>query len=96
MHYAFDKWIEKRFPNKPFCRYPDDGLVHCNYIAEAEMIRSAPADRWQECDLEIHPDKTTIERENTLSLVLTSWVIRFAQDGRKISGVSSSLISARP
>ena len=27
-HYAFDVWMQKTFPNNPFVRYADDGLVH--------------------------------------------------------------------
>lgn len=26
MHYAFDKWMERNFPNNPFARYADDGV----------------------------------------------------------------------
>lgn len=60
MHYAFDKWMNRRFPGKPFCRYADDGLVHCYNEADAEMIKIALAIRLQECGLEMHPDKTKI------------------------------------
>ncbi len=60
MHYAFDKWIERKFPVIPFCRYADDGLAHCQHKAEAEALMGALADRLQECGLEMHPDKTKI------------------------------------
>ena len=60
MHYAFDKWMERQFPEQPFCRYADDGLVHCQEEAEAKAIKSALAKRLQECGLEMHPDKTKI------------------------------------
>ena len=29
MHYAFDAWVRKEMPGVPFCRYADDGLLHC-------------------------------------------------------------------
>lgn len=29
MHYAFDMWIERTFPDNPWCRYADDGIIHC-------------------------------------------------------------------
>ena len=60
MHYAFDKWMERQFPERPFCRYADDGLVHCEDEAEAKAIKIALASRLQECGLEMHPDKTKI------------------------------------
>jgi len=60
MHYAFDKWMERHFPGKPFCRYADDGLVHCHSEADARMVKDALANRLQECGLEMHPEKTKI------------------------------------
>lgn len=36
LHYVFDRWITKHFPNTPWCRYADDGLVHCNSKYQAE------------------------------------------------------------
>lgn len=60
MHYAFDKWMDRVFPGTPFCRYADDGLVHCHSEAEAKTMKMALALRLQECGLEMHPDKTRI------------------------------------
>jgi len=60
LHYVFDKWMERQFPVQPFCRYADDGLVHCHSEDEAKTIKAALADRLQECGLEMHPDKTKI------------------------------------
>ena len=60
LHYAFDKWMERQFPGKPFCRYADDGLVHCRNEAEAKSIKLALANRLQSCGLEMHPVKTKI------------------------------------
>ena len=60
MHYAFDKWMERHFPGKPFCRYADDGLVHSHSEADARMVKVALANRLQECGLEMHPEKTKI------------------------------------
>jgi len=28
LHYVFDKWMERNYPQVPFCRYADDGVVH--------------------------------------------------------------------
>ena len=60
LHYAFDKWMERQFPGKPFCRYADDGLAHCHSEADAKRVKMALAERLHECGLEMHPDKTKI------------------------------------
>jgi hypothetical protein len=60
MHYAFDTWMTRRTPDLPWCRYADDGLVHCRSENEAQSIREALAARLGECDLELHPTKTKI------------------------------------
>jgi RNA-directed DNA polymerase len=60
LHYAFDLWMGRTFPNAPWCRYADDGLVHCKTEQEAQTIKAALAIRFRECGLEMHPDKTKI------------------------------------
>jgi RNA-directed DNA polymerase len=60
LHYAFDLWMGRTFPHAPWCRYADDGLVHCRTEQEAQRIRAALASRFGECGLEMHPDKTKI------------------------------------
>jgi len=29
LHYAFDRWMERNFPNISFERYADDSVCHC-------------------------------------------------------------------
>jgi len=60
MHYAFDVWMRKRFPDLPWCRYADDGLVHCRTENEAHEVRAALDARLDECKLKMHPEKTKI------------------------------------
>ena len=60
MHYAFDVWMGRAFPQAPWCRYADDGLVHCQTEQEAQQIKAALAARLAECKLELHPEKTRI------------------------------------
>jgi RNA-directed DNA polymerase len=60
LHYAFDAWMGRTFPGLPWCRYADDGLVHCRTEREAQAVRSALAARLAECGLELHPDKSRI------------------------------------
>lgn len=60
LHYAFDLWMTRAFPGVPWCRYADDGLVHCQTEQEARAIMAALNARLAECGLRMHPDKTQI------------------------------------
>jgi len=60
LHYAFDAWMTRTFPGVPWCRYADDGLIHCETETQAHAILAALADRLAACGLAIHPDKTHI------------------------------------
>jgi RNA-directed DNA polymerase len=52
--------MTRTFPGAPWCRYADDGLVHCETQAEALAIKAALGARFAECGLEMHPEKTQI------------------------------------
>ncbi len=60
MHYTFDLWMARTFPHLRWCRYADDGLVHCRSEKEARIVWEALASRMAECRLELHPTKTKI------------------------------------
>ena len=60
MHYAFDLWMARTHPDLPWCRYADDGLVHCRTKQEAMTLRVELQARLAECRLEMHPAKTKI------------------------------------
>ncbi|MEA3484024.1 MAG: group II intron reverse transcriptase/maturase [Pseudomonadota bacterium] len=60
LHYVFDKWLQNHHPNTLWCRYADDGLVHCHSEAEAKKMLDILAHRFQGCGLELHPMKTKI------------------------------------
>src|SRR5258707_9214974 len=60
LHYTFDVWMQRTFPGVLWCRYADDGLVHCKSEHQAQAIKAALAARFAECGLELHPDKTRI------------------------------------
>jgi len=60
LHYAFDVWMEKRFPYLHFERYCDDAVVHCKTEKQAQFVRAAIARRLAQCGLELHPDKTRV------------------------------------
>lgn len=60
LHYVFDKWMRREFPTLPFCRYADDGIIHCKSKKQAEYVRDKLAQRFMECKLELHPEKTRL------------------------------------
>ncbi len=60
MHYVFDKWMSLHYPELPFARYADDGIVHCRTLREAEQLKIVLERRFEECKLALHPQKTKI------------------------------------
>lgn len=60
LHYAFDDWMQRHYPNIPFERYADDIVCHCRSEAEAKALHTALDERLQACKLELHPQKTKI------------------------------------
>lgn len=60
LHYVFDKWMKKYHSNVKWCRYADDGLVHCNSEQQAQQMLTAIKERFEACGLELHPTKTKI------------------------------------
>ena len=60
LHYVFDVWMARHYPELPFCRYADDGIVHCRTKSEALALKEVLGARFGECKLELHPEKTRI------------------------------------
>ena len=60
LHYAFDRWLNQYYPTIPWCRYADDGLLHCSSEAQARYLLRVVGKRFLECGLELHPEKTKI------------------------------------
>jgi RNA-directed DNA polymerase len=60
MHYTFDLWMRRTFPKLPFCRYADDGLVHCYSYKQAQLVKQELGRRLEQCGLSLHPIKTKI------------------------------------
>jgi RNA-directed DNA polymerase len=60
LHYTFDLWMGRTHPDLPWCRYADDGLVHCRTEQEAQALKAALQTRLAACGLEMHPTKTKI------------------------------------
>jgi group II intron reverse transcriptase/maturase len=75
LHYVLDLWFEKRLKQQVrgacfLVRYADDFVVLVQYQDEAQMILPALRERFTQCDLALHPEKTRVlsfgryERQN--------------------------------
>jgi group II intron reverse transcriptase/maturase len=60
LHYAFDVWMRRNYPDVAFERYADDAICHCQSEEQARALRASLEKRFAECGLELHPDKTQI------------------------------------
>jgi len=60
LHYAFDLWMTRQFPDIQFERYADDVICHCASEEQATTLQAALAERFAECGLTLHPEKTKI------------------------------------
>lgn len=60
LHYAFDRWVSENLRGVPFCRYADDGVLHCKSQKQAEWVVEKIRARFLQCGLELHPEKTRI------------------------------------
>jgi len=60
LHYAFDMWMRRNYPDIPFERYADDAIVHLKSERQARWIKEAISERLAKCRLKLHPEKTKI------------------------------------
>ena len=60
MHYAFDDWLRRSYPQVQFARYADDAVIHAGSLKEAQRLLEAVRTRLLQCGLELHPEKTKI------------------------------------
>jgi RNA-directed DNA polymerase len=60
LHYTLDAWMRRQMRSVRFCRYADDGVVHCRSEVQAQLVLRKLAARLRECGLELHPEKTRI------------------------------------
>lgn len=60
LHYAFDAWMAREFPDVKFERYVDDAVVHCVSQGQASQVLEALRERMSEVGLRLHPDKTKV------------------------------------
>ena len=60
LHYAFDLWVTRHLPGIRFARYADDAVLHCKSRRQAKYVLDRIRERFQACNLELHPGKTRI------------------------------------
>ena len=60
LHYVFDVWMQRKYPHARFERYADDAIIHCRSEKEAIEILAACQERFSECHLKLHPEKTRL------------------------------------
>lgn len=60
LHYVLDRWIRESLRSVRFCRYADDGVIHCKSEAQAQFALQQVDKRLRECGLELHPEKTRV------------------------------------
>jgi RNA-directed DNA polymerase len=60
LHVAFDEWMRRYHPEKPFERYADDVVVHCKTEKQSQFMLVQIRQRMKACHLELHPVKTQI------------------------------------
>ena len=60
LHYVFDVWLDRGFSGVPFERYADDIICHCRSEREALKLRQVLDQRFAECGLVLHPEKTKV------------------------------------
>ena len=60
LHYCFDQWMQKHFPSLPFERYADDIIIHCRTPEQSRYALKQVTQRFTQCKLRVHPQKTKI------------------------------------
>lgn len=60
LHYTFDIWVGKHWKGIQFERYADDIVCHCRTEQEAVELQTVLTERFKQCGLELHPEKTKI------------------------------------
>jgi len=103
MHFAFDLWMARNYPDCPFERYADDGVVHCKSKRQAEYVLAAIAARMTEVGLRLHPDKTRIvyckdssrrEKHEHTSFTFLGYTFRPREARRKDGKLFTSFLPA--
>src|SRR5205823_4394154 len=106
LHYAFDVWMAREFPEVTFERYVDDAVVHCSTRRQAQAVLAAIAERMGKWGCGYIPRRrgsctarTTTVGAVTSTRLLHSWGSRSGNGGhapgRECCSIPSSPPSAR-
>jgi group II intron reverse transcriptase/maturase len=60
LHYVFDAWMARTYPDIPFERYADDIICHCRSAEQARGLWRELEARFAACGLVLHPQKTQL------------------------------------
>ena len=60
LHYSIDKWMQVHYSGIKLVRYADDMIIHCHSEQQANLMLSVVKQRFANCGLTVHPDKTRI------------------------------------
>jgi group II intron reverse transcriptase/maturase len=60
LHYVFDEYMARDFPNVQWARYADDAVIHCKTEKQAHFILENLTVRFFDWSLKLHPQKTKI------------------------------------
>lgn len=60
LHYVIDRWLRRHLRSVRFCRYADDGVIHCRSEVQARLVVRKLGERLRQCGLELHSEKTRI------------------------------------
>ena len=60
LHYVFDDFMVKEFPNIPWARYADDGIAHCVSLKQAKYLKRRLQKQFADYGLELNLEKTRI------------------------------------
>ena len=103
LHYTFDLWMQRNHSDKSWCRYADDGLVHCKTEEQAQQLLNDLRLRFEECGLELHPDKTRIvyckdgsrkDKQKKTSFDFLGYTFRSRRAKRKDGSIFQSFLPA--
>jgi RNA-directed DNA polymerase len=98
MHYAFDVWMTRTHPELPWCRYADDGLLHCRSEQEAEPSRLRFKPGWRsaiwKCIRRRPRSSTAKTGSEKVNIRTSNWTflgIAFGLVGSDVSGITHCL-----
>src|SRR5215469_15430378 len=81
LHYAFDRWMAKQYPQLPFERFADDAIVHCRTEAEAQ-VRPQRSKNWKEIFFISFSPAVSDKAVKAIREEIRSWDLHLRSDKR--------------